>query len=417
MPRTPREISFKYDGERFFIREPGINDINTADLIRSQYFFKAIKEGVATEEEIITALEEQKRFSQKAFETKTDKMAIEIQMAMTKIAKAESGDQLTKAFDECKATREAWTEHINKRQTFVQHAAETKAGNEHYVALMSVCVLDSKHKQVFGELDPITQTIDIKQAYDTVRNYEDFAFISTCLQQFVPFANGILNPTELDPEYILYEETRKKLKLPEDKISEEIKALREEEEKPLENDKIAKIEDISSRVEESKESVLPTEAVTEAAIAPAATKAVGSYPPGSPQPVNSVKPDVAPKPPTVAPAQLRPEAENNMAEDMFAHLMPTDSALEPPVLPTPLPQPPSTEPPATEPSPADAISASKAASEEETDDGRLSGMTAANDTNAGDGSGTPAQVETGSPRGAVHPSVARKLAEATASEQ
>ena len=232
MPRTPREISFKHERKRYFIREPNINDINIADLIRSQYFFKAVQEGVATEEEIIEALEKQSRFSQEAFEANTEEMAIKIQMAMTKIATAESAEDLTKAFKDCKTTRDAWTKHINKRQMFIQHAAETKASNEHYVALMSVCVLDSQHKHVFGEPDPITQSIDIKQAYNNVRNHEDFTFITTCLQQFIPFANGILNPTDLDPEYRLYEETRKKLKLPEDDISKEIKELEEEHARP-----------------------------------------------------------------------------------------------------------------------------------------------------------------------------------------
>jgi hypothetical protein len=213
-----REMEFNHNSQRFFVREPNPDDVNNADLLRSKFFFNAIKKGVPTESEILDVLKEQGRFSEEEYLKGLGKCSAEVSTIMVEMTKAKTSKALRDIFDRCVKKRRELHEHILKRNQFVNHAAETKATNDYYMALMGACVFNNEGDPVFGEYDRISGCIDLEKSYNVIKGSSDFPFISVCAETFIPFANGLLNARAINPEYAVYADMRGKLNLPDDDI-------------------------------------------------------------------------------------------------------------------------------------------------------------------------------------------------------
>lgn len=221
--RNVREQRFKYAGKTYFCREPKPEEINECDLVRSKAFFDAIKKGVPTESEFIAELERQRRFSDTVYEAETLEIGRQINENVQKIATSQNEEDLKEALQACEKLRGDLHTKVRKRNEFLQHSAESKANNEYNMALMSACIYDNVRKPVFADIDDVTGCINIEQGYSAVKNCDDWGLISACINVFMPFSAGILNPTDIQPEYAAYAERRKQLRLPDDDIVSQVK--------------------------------------------------------------------------------------------------------------------------------------------------------------------------------------------------
>lgn len=296
-----REVEFKHDDQQFFVREPTPDDVNNADLLRSKFFFAAIKAGVPTESEIFDVLQKQGRFDQKDYEKELGKISGDLSKIMIEMAKAKNPDYLREQFELCRAKRVELHEHILKRNQFINHCSESKATNDYYTALMGACIFNSSGDPVFGEYDKVTGSINLEKAYEVIKQSSDFRFISICAEIFIPFCNGILNPKEINPEYALYTDMRSKLNLPDDDIVIQFKKSSSIEEDNTQQSIEAKPEVEPEEVPQAKDEIDTSVVVS----LPSAKEAIDRLKKG--QSVEKEQPE--------PPSQLPPDQESLFSEE------------------------------------------------------------------------------------------------------
>ncbi len=220
--------------------------------MRSKAFFIAIKNKIPTEQEFLNELKLQDRFDEDKYNEDVTISGQKVNKAILEMNMAENEKALTQKLEECLKHREELKSIISFRQQFLQHTAESKANNEYNMALMGACIFDSNKNPSFGSRNLMTGRMNISEAYDSIKNHEDFAFISKCISVFIPFSAGILNPDEINPEYITYTDKRKKLGLKDDDITIEVKEYKKRIEFEDNVDDV-KSADIVSNIEEDIE--------------------------------------------------------------------------------------------------------------------------------------------------------------------